>query len=244
MSLGRSTALAFLAVTAGSTAGAWTLASVLGEPALPRVALAACVPAALAFTALPSLRLHPYPTLGPANAITLARALPIAWCAAVLGVADLEPLAWALVFANAFAFGLDWIDGRVARATGWSSPFGARLDMELDAICILVMCALVWDLGRTGPWVFASGALRYLFVAASWVWPWMDRPLFPAPRRAWVCGVQIVCLLGALAPWPVAGLSWAFAAFGLAALVGSFGIDTAWLVTHRHDAVGTAEGTP
>jgi hypothetical protein len=49
-----------------------------------------------------------------------------------------------------------------------------------------------------------------------------------------------VCLIGALVAWPAPldtppGLAWGFAAFGLAALVASFGIDTAWLVARRHE---------
>lgn len=213
---------------AASAIAAALVVSGLGGAAMAR---AAAVPLVLAAIAGPSLGKHPFPSLGPANLLTLARGALIGACAGVVE----ERYAWVLVFANGAAFMLDWLDGRVARASGMASPFGARLDMELDAIAILVMSLQVWWLGRAGAWVVLSGALRYAFVAAAYALPWMDRPLFPAPRRAWVCGVQVTCLIGAIVPWPVPGLAAATALFGLVALIGSFGADTAWLVRHRHD---------
>lgn len=189
----------------------------------------------LAVLALPALPTHGRATFGVANALTLARAVGVGWIAAFVAEPVAESVVGGLISASAFAFWLDWLDGKVARHRGESSPFGALLDQELDGLFVLVLCLLAWDLDRTGPWVMVSGALRYLFLAAMRVWPWMRRPLPPLERRRFVCGVQIVCLLGCLVPWPVAGLSVAFAAFGLAALVGSFGADTVWLVAHRAD---------
>lgn len=186
-----------------------------------------------ALVSAPALPEHGRDDLGPANAVTLARGVLVAALVALLG----EPLApvagWWIALAGGIAFGLDWVDGRVARRTGWSTPFGARLDMELDALTVLVLCALTWQIGQVGAWVLLAGALRYLFVAASWLWPWMDAPLPPSERRRFVCGVQIAALLAALVPWPVAGLAPAIAAGGLLALVYSFAVDTWWLFRHR-----------
>ena len=61
-----------------------------------------------------------------------------------------------------------------------ASAFGARFDMETDALLIQVLAILAWQYGKAGPWVLVSGLLRYLFVAAGWVWPWMREPLFPS----------------------------------------------------------------
>jgi phosphatidylglycerophosphate synthase len=194
---------------------------------------AAAVVSALAALTAPALPTHGQPTLGPANALTLGRAALVGWLSAFVGEPAAEPAVLALLAASSAAFWLDWVDGKVARATGSASPFGALLDMELDGITVLALSALCWDLGRAGAWVLASGALRYLHLAATRVWPWMNRPLFPTERRRFVCGVQIVCLLGCLAPWPVPGLSAASGAVGLAALVYSFGADTVWLFAKR-----------
>lgn len=233
-SLRRSAAIGAVGVVAGTALVAAALGPMLGlGPLFP--AKAALLPALLLAQVLPYLGEHGQPSLGPANALTLGRAGLTGLTAGLLGEPGAEALVWPLIGASLAAFGLDWVDGRVARASGRASPFGARLDMELDALAILALCALAWQLGRAGAWVWLSGALRYAFVAAAWVWPWMNRPLFPSRRRPFVCGVQIVCLVGCLPPWPVPGLSAAIAAFGTAALVYSFAADTLWLYRHRSD---------
>ncbi|MEQ1502193.1 MAG: CDP-alcohol phosphatidyltransferase family protein [Myxococcota bacterium] len=231
----RTAASAFLASTVATGASALAVASVVDcTPWF--VAKAMAVPLVLGVLALPSLQLHGHATLGPANAITLARAVLVGLCAAFVGEPHADAMVWPLFFASGAAFWLDWVDGRIARASGRASPFGARLDMELDAITILALCGLVWQLGHAGAWVFVSGALRYLFVAAGFAWPWMNRPLFVTSRRAWVCGIQVVCLLGAILPWPVPGLTHAIALFGTASLLWSFAIDTHWLWIRRTEA--------
>ena len=88
---------------------------------------------------------------------------------------------------------------------------------------------LVWRSGVTGPWVLASGLLRYAFVAMALAWPWLGLPLPPSRRRQTACVVQIVALLVALAPVTPAPLSRLVAAMGLAVLAWSFAVDVAWL---------------
>jgi phosphatidylglycerophosphate synthase len=130
------------------------------------------------------------------------------------------------------AASLDAIDGRVARATGMASAFGARFDMETDAALLLVLAALAWQLDRVGAWVLASGLMRYAFVAVGAPLAWLRRPLPPSFRRKLVCAVQtgvlVVVLAPVLAP-PVTGI---LAALALAALCYSFAADVIWL--HRH----------
>jgi phosphatidylglycerophosphate synthase len=234
LSLLRSAQLAVGLVMSGTLLGAGALASFwpLSPWFVPK---ALALPFLWFVLVLPRLHEHGRPTLGPANTITMARGVLTALFAAFAFEPLAEDFVWGLVFAAWLAFFLDWVDGRVARTTGSASPFGARLDMELDALAVLALCALAFSLGRAGAWVWLSGALRYLFVAASLAWPWMSRPLFPTPRRAWVCGVQIVCLVGCLVPLPWPSLSWAIASFGTVALVASFAVDTAWLYTRRLD---------
>jgi len=196
-------------------------------------AKAVALVALLAALSVPSLHQHDRPGLGPANWVTLGRAVLVAGLAGLLGesVHDAGVMVAAV---GLLAFGLDWLDGQIARRTGWSSPFGARLDMELDALTVLVLCGLAWQLDRAGAWVLWCGALRYLFVAASWIWTWMDRELPPDPRRRFVCGVQISTVLLCLLPWP-GPWSAVIAAFGTVVLTWSFAVDTTWLYQHRAD---------
>jgi phosphatidylglycerophosphate synthase len=97
-----------------------------------------------------------------------------------------------------------------------------------------VLCLLIVQFGQAGPWVLAAGLMRYAFVAASWVWRWLSRPLPPSTRRKTVCVVQIVTLITALGPIiPPAGAA-AIVGAGLALLVYSFAVDVRWLARQRH----------
>src|SRR5207253_8709552 len=132
---------------------------------------------------------------------------------------------------------LDGVDGWAARRLGESSAFGARFDMEVDALLIMVLSILAWRWGKAGAWVIASGLLRYLFVVAGWVWPWMERPLLPSRRRQTVCVIQIAALIAVVLPAVTPPLSTVIAAAALAVLAASFLIDTSWLVLHRREQV-------
>lgn len=136
---------------------------------------------------------------------------------------------WTLVALATSGAVLDAIDGPVARRQGRTSAFGARFDMETDAFLILTLSILLWRHGKAGAWVIASGLLRYLFVAAGWIWPWMHAPLPESLRRKTVCVVQIVALIVALGPIVPPPVSAPIAAAALAILAWSFWLDIAWL---------------
>ena len=78
------------------------------------------------------------------------------------------------------AVALDGVDGWLARRSGLSSDFGARYDMETDALLILVLAVLAWRQEKAGAWIVLAGAMRYLFVAAGYIWTWMTAPLPPS----------------------------------------------------------------
>jgi phosphatidylglycerophosphate synthase len=124
---------------------------------------------------------------------------------------------------------LDGLDGWLARRTGMASEFGARFDMETDAALILVLSILVWQHGKAGAWVLLSGLMRYAFVAAGWLLPWLARPLQSTRRGKTVAVGQLVGLSVALAPMVPAPLSDVAAALTLTALAWSFAIDIARL---------------
>ena len=194
------------------------------------IARGIAVPVVLMALVARALPQHGQAALGWANGITLARSVLVAGLAAFLGEPAAVGHAGWLVAVALVAFGLDGLDGRVARATGTDSPFGARLDMELDSITMVVLAGLVVTVGHAGSWVLLVGAARYLFVLAGWAWPVLGAPLPADPRRAWACGVGVALLVAAMGPWPVAGLATGCAVGALVVIVGSFAIDVGWLL--------------
>ena len=159
----------------------------------------------------------------------MVRACLVAIVAGFIGEPSPPSAGWIIVCAAVVTTVLDGVDGWFARRTGMASAFGARFDMETDALLIQVLAILAWQYGKAGPWVLISGLLRYQFVAAGWVLPWMREPLFPSVRRKAICVVQIVGLILTILP-PIAppASEW-LAAASLAALAYSFLVDTFWL---------------
>jgi phosphatidylglycerophosphate synthase len=227
----RGAAAAVVLAAAMSVGAAALLARWLGDGAvvLRAAALAAVGGGVLFSLAARHLRA---PAFGAANAVTLVRAALALLLVALLGTTPTPALGWVVVGVGAAGVALDGVDGALARGRSEASEFGARFDMETDALLILALAALVWQHGKAGVWVLAAGLLRYLFVAASWILPWLDATLPPSRRRQAVCVVQIVTLLGALVPLVVPPWSAALALAGLVALVWSFAIDVAWLARH------------
>ncbi|WAZ25237.1 CDP-alcohol phosphatidyltransferase family protein [Streptomyces cinnabarinus] len=167
-------------------------------------------------------------SFGPANRVTLGRSILVGGVTAL--VADSfqsPPPLTLLVGLTAVALILDGVDGKVARRTGTSTALGARFDMEVDAFLILVLSVYVSM--AHGPWVLLIGGMRYGFVAAARVWPWLNAPLPPSTARKTVAALQGVFLLLA-----ASGLLPHLAEFGVVAtalttLVWSFGRDVLWL---------------
>ena len=179
---------------------------------------------------------HPFDRVGPANLVTGFRAVLTALIAGALSQLPTRELSWTLVAIAIVAAVLDGFDGWAARRTRISSAFGARFDMEVDALLILALAALAWRFGKVGPWVLASGLMRYAFVAAARLWPWLNAPLPPSRRRQTVCVWQIGVLIGTIAPIVRPPLSELVAAGALIALTWSFWIDVRFLAKQAQHA--------
>jgi phosphatidylglycerophosphate synthase len=184
--------------------------------------------AAVVLAGLP--RHHPFDSFGVANAVTTARAAVVALLAGLIGERTNGAAAALAVAAAVLVTVLDGVDGWLARRTRMASPFGARFDMETDAVMILVLAVLAWQFGKVGAWVVASGVFRYAFVAAGLVWPSLRMPLPPSTRRKAVAIAQVVALIAALCPFVPAAAAAALAAAGLCALSLSFLQDVRWLL--------------
>jgi len=175
---------------------------------------------------------RPRARFGPANAVTVVRA---GGAAVFMGLAFAPDLlagvaAWAAAAAATALLALDGLDGWLAKRSGLASAFGARFDMETDALFILALSAVALALGKAGPWVLALGAMRYAFVAAGWVWPRLAGPLPPSFRRKAVCVLQVAALAVLLTPPAAPPVSDALAGVALAALAVSFAVDLRWLI--------------
>jgi phosphatidylglycerophosphate synthase len=177
---------------------------------------------------------HPFARFGAANYVTTVRAALVSLAAGLIGEGALPGAANAAVALGLAATLLDGVDGWLARRTRMASAFGARFDMEIDALLIQVLAILAWQFDKAGVWVLASGLMRYIFVAAGRVWPWMRRPLPGNLRGKAVCVVQTLALTLAIAPGMSSPASAWLAAGGLAALSGSFVIDVRWLFERRY----------
>ncbi|HYN94627.1 MAG TPA: CDP-alcohol phosphatidyltransferase family protein [Pilimelia sp.] len=182
--------------------------------------------------------------LGPADQVTLARAVLVGGVAALVADSLTGPVPVAvLVTLAAVALALDAVDGQVARRTGTASPLGARFDMETDAFLLLVLSVFVAQ--SVGGWVVAIGVLRYVFVAAARRLPWLQASLphrFSRKAVAALQGIVLVTASAGVVPGPVATMS---AALALGLLGWSFGRDVGWLWRARRvPAVGPRRRAP
>ncbi|WP_423822229.1 CDP-alcohol phosphatidyltransferase family protein [Salinisphaera sp. SPP-AMP-43] len=227
--------IAMLATSAGVLAVAASI-TLIGQ-ASPAFVIAAPLGFGLiAAVVIFNLPAHPYPRFGMANCVTTARAGLTALIGALAFEADqlgthAPTLAWLATGTAATALSLDGLDGYAARHRAEASRFGARFDMEIDALLILLLCVLLHGSGKLGSWVYALGLMRYVFVVAQWLWPRLaDTPLPPSQRRKIVCVIQGLVLCTGLAPSVDASVASALAAGGLLALTGSFALDMHYLI--------------
>jgi phosphatidylglycerophosphate synthase len=171
-------------------------------------------------------------SLGPANAVTLARATLVgAVTALVVDTLDGGAPVPLLVTLATVALILDAVDGYVARLTGSTSAVGARFDMETDAFLIMVLSVFVAQ--SFGVWVLAIGALRYLFVGAARHLPWLRGTLPPRQSRKVVAAVQGIVLTVASAGVVWDALAFVAVATALGLLCWSFALDIRWLWSAR-----------
>ena len=175
--------------------------------------------------------------LGPADRVTLTRATLVGGVAALTADSFTGHTSVVTLLALAVvALVLDAVDGRVARRTRTASTLGARFDMEVDALLILVLS--VYVARSAGAWVLAIGAARYVFAAAGALLPWLRGSLPPRYWRKVVAATQGVVLAAAAADaLPLLSTNLALAA-ALGLLTESFGRDVWWLWGHRRAEPG------
>jgi phosphatidylglycerophosphate synthase len=174
--------------------------------------------------------------LGPADLVTLARSVLVGGIAALVVHSFVGPVSVrALTALAVVALVLDAVDGRVARYTRTVSAVGARFDMEVDSVLVLLLS--VYVARSLGVWVLAIGSVRYIHWIAGRALPWLREPV---PPRYWckvvaaVQGVVLTAVAAGVLPRVVAVLSLLVVA---ALLAESFGRE-AWGLW-RSDRVGS-----
>ena len=220
----------------GLVAQATVLAGVAGAGDLSTVgALAGVVYAAVVVGLLArALGRSGAGTMGPADLVTLLRAVLVGGIAALVADSFAGPVpVGALTALAVVALVLDAVDGRVARYTRTVSAVGARFDMEVDSVLVLLLSVYVAD--SLGPWVLVIGSAHYVLVVARRGLPWLRAPV---PPRYWckvVAAAQGIVLVAAATgalPRLVVVLALGVVA---ALLVESFGREVWWL-WRRHQA--------
>jgi phosphatidylglycerophosphate synthase len=214
------------------------------------IALASC--GLVAARVLHGLGRHaPHHRFGLANAITLTRAAATALLLGVIGERRLGgppaldgALPWLLAGVAVTALALDGVDGWAARRHGMASDFGARFDMDIDALFLLSLALLAHATGRVGPWVITIGLMHYAFVLAGRLWPPLAAPLRPLRRRQIIGVMQGAVLIAVMTPVMPAGLAPVLCLGALGLLLYSFGVDAICLATQarRSATIGNAAG--
>ncbi|MGI9494202.1 MAG: CDP-alcohol phosphatidyltransferase family protein [Geminicoccaceae bacterium] len=186
---------------------------------------------------------QPGARFGEANQTTLLRSGLVCLIGSTL-IADgpTPEISWYLIGMIAVALALDAVDGFLARRLRLSSAFGARFDMEIDALLLLILSLLVWQTEQAGAWVLAIGLMRYAFVGASWFFPSLNSPLDPSWRRKCVCALQGIALFACLLPPLDQTKASVIAALALAALTISFGLDIKALLLRETPFATTNSG--
>lgn len=144
------------------------------------------------------------PSLGPATLLTVVRGVLIAFLAGFLLLPHpTESLVWLPAALYGSAVLLDYVDGTIARLTDHVTALGARLDVEIDSLGILIAPLLAVIYGQLPVWYLLAGAARYLFVAGKWHRRRSgkaihDLPAGPVSRT--LAGVQMAFLAAVLSP--------------------------------------------
>jgi phosphatidylglycerophosphate synthase len=170
--------------------------------------------------------------VGPANAATATRSLLVGFITSLVVTSLTQPIPVPLLIGAAVvALLLDGVDGWLARRFGSESALGARFDMEVDAFLMLVLT--VFDARILGWWILAIGLMRYAYVAAGWMLPWLRGQLPPRYWRKVVTAVSGIALTLAASGLVSPLFGQIVLGVALMLLIESFGRDVIWLFRRR-----------
>jgi CDP-diacylglycerol--glycerol-3-phosphate 3-phosphatidyltransferase len=225
---------------AGLLGGALVLLGQLGEAdALRWLAAAAIVFGYQLAFVRPRLRLNLragettlLPELGPGNTLTLARGVLLAMLAGFLVVAwPGGALAWAPAALYMAADLADYFDGYLARISRHATRLGEAIDLEFDALGLLVGVGVAIHIGQLPLWFLPFGLARYAFVFGMWILERIGRSPRPLPEsvsRRPIAGLTMAFVSAAL--WPIVLPAVATLAGALFSIPFTFSFGRDWLV--------------
>ncbi len=135
------------------------------------------------------------PRFGPGNLMTLIRGSIIAMLSGFLLSEEL-PGFWAWLPAILYIISdiTDFLDGYLARISDTVTRLGETLDMNLDALGVLVVTLLAFQYGTVPWWYLPFGFARYLFLLGLFFHQRAGRPvhaLKPSNTRRLFAGLQM-----------------------------------------------------
>jgi CDP-diacylglycerol--glycerol-3-phosphate 3-phosphatidyltransferase len=145
------------------------------------------------------------PTLGVGNILTMLRGLALGLLAGFL-FSPWPPgrLAWMPAMLYTMAIIADYLDGYLARITHRATVLGENLDIEFDALGMLIAISLAVHYAQLPGWYLLLGLSRYLFLLGIWWRKQQGKPVYdlpPSAHRRMVAGFQMVFMSVML--WPV-----------------------------------------
>ena len=150
-----------------------------------------------------------YSNLGYATWITIVRAMLICMLAGFLfqpwphSNASSTSLSWAPGILYITASVLDYVDGLVARGCKHQTHLGAFLDINIDALGLLIAPLLAVWYGQLPIAYLAVGAAYYVFIVGIWLRKKMSKPVVdpkPRPSARIIAGFQMGFVGMALLP--------------------------------------------
>lgn len=145
------------------------------------------------------------PTLGPGNHLTLFRGLCVGLIAGFIASPwPAGALGWVIALTYTAADIADYFDGYLARRRGHVTRLGGLLDIEYDALGVLVVTLLAISFGQLPWWYIALGMARYLFLFGI---RWREKAgltvhdLSPSVHRRIIAGLQMAFMSVVL--WPI-----------------------------------------
>lgn len=171
-------------------------------------------------------------TLGPANWLSLFRGLLISAVGGFLFSPWPEGwLGWLPTILYLIATIIDYLDGIVARVSRHITELGGHLDVEMDALGILVVPLLAVLYNQLPIWYLLVSVARYLFMLGVWLRQRQGKPIYdltPSHLRRMMAGFQMGMLCFVLAPVFTPPGTWIAATVFMTPLITGFIRD--WLV--------------